>query len=161
MGLFKDAHIDTNQFSQLALVFYVTYLAFEMPTGYMMQRFPLAKYLGINVVLWGVCVTLNCVCKSFGSLIAVRVLLGCFESAVAPALILVTTMWYKRHEQPSVRMSLSCMLRENCADSGPPLRGSVSGTLAPAVESLSARSPPTDFSITTVMSSSPGRFCSS
>ena len=28
---------------------------------------------------------MNCVCKNFGSLIAVRVLLGCFESAVAPA----------------------------------------------------------------------------
>ncbi|PWY91205.1 MFS general substrate transporter [Aspergillus heteromorphus CBS 117.55] len=29
-----------------------------------------------------------------------RVLLGCFEIAVAPALILITSMWYKRDEQP-------------------------------------------------------------
>ena len=103
MGLFKDTHIDTNQFSLLALVFYVTYLAFEIPTGYLMQRFPTAKYLGLNVILWGVCVTVNSACKNFGSLIAVRVLLGVFESAVAPALILITGMWYKRDEQPVVR----------------------------------------------------------
>lgn len=31
---------------------------------------------------------------------ATRVLLGVFESAVAPSLILITGMWYKRHEQP-------------------------------------------------------------
>ena len=48
MGLYDDANIDTNQFSLLALVFYVTYLAFEMPTGYLMQRLPTAKYLGAN-----------------------------------------------------------------------------------------------------------------
>lgn len=31
---------------------------------------------------------------------ALRVLLGCFEASVAPALILLTTMWYKKSEQP-------------------------------------------------------------
>jgi len=103
MGLFQDTHINTNQFSLLALVFYVTYLFFELPTGYLMQRFPTAKYLGANVIFWGICVTTNSACKNFGSLIAVRVLLGCFESAVAPALILITGMWYKKSEQPPVR----------------------------------------------------------
>ena len=48
MGLFEDAHISTSQFSLLALVFYVMYLAFETPTGYLMQRLPTAKYLGFN-----------------------------------------------------------------------------------------------------------------
>ncbi|KAI9747657.1 MAG: hypothetical protein M4579_007421 [Chaenotheca gracillima] len=100
MGLKEDTNISTNQFSQLALVFYVTYLVCEMPTGYLMQRLPTAKYLGANVILWGICVTMNCVCKNFASLVAVRVLLGCFEAAVAPSLILITGMWYKRSEQP-------------------------------------------------------------
>lgn len=70
-----------------------------------MQRFPTAKYLGIQIILWGICVTMNCACKSFPALVAVRVLLGCFESAVAPALILITGMWYKKTEQP-IRMGL-------------------------------------------------------
>jgi fucose permease len=48
MGLLTDTHIQTNQFSELALAFYVTYLVFELPTGYLMQRFPTAKYLGLN-----------------------------------------------------------------------------------------------------------------
>ncbi|KAK7701889.1 hypothetical protein SLS64_010023 [Diaporthe eres] len=74
MGLREDTSISADQFSQLALVFYVTYLAFEFPTGYLMQRLPTAKYLGANVILW--------VANA-----------GCDQ-------ILVTTMWYKRGEQP-------------------------------------------------------------
>lgn len=100
MDLDEDAHITTSQFSTLALIFYVTYLAFELPTGYLMQRLPLARYLGCNVICWGTCIATTAACKNYGSLVAVRTLLGCFESAVAPSLILITTMWYKKHEQP-------------------------------------------------------------
>ncbi|OOF89982.1 hypothetical protein ASPCADRAFT_519516 [Aspergillus carbonarius ITEM 5010] len=100
MGLLEDTGMRTDQFSNLALAFYVSYLFFELPTGYLMQRLPTAKYLGLNVTLWGLLTTLNCVAKNFPGLVVLRVLLGCFESAVAPALILITSMWYKRDEQP-------------------------------------------------------------
>lgn len=48
MGFLEDTGMRTNQFSNLALVFYVSYLFFEFPTGYLMQRLPTAKYLGMN-----------------------------------------------------------------------------------------------------------------
>ena len=48
MGLYEDTGITKNQFALLALIFYVTYLVFESPTGYLMQRLPTAKYLGAN-----------------------------------------------------------------------------------------------------------------
>ena len=48
MGLKKDNHMSQAQFSNLSLAFYVTYLFFEFPTGYLMQRLPTAKYLGLN-----------------------------------------------------------------------------------------------------------------
>ncbi|KAF2678552.1 MFS general substrate transporter [Lentithecium fluviatile CBS 122367] len=100
MGLYDDANITTSQFSNLALFFYVSYLALEFPHGYGMQRLPTAKYLGIAVVLWGFVTAITCVCKNYGALVATRVLLGVFESAVAPSLILITSMWYKKKEQP-------------------------------------------------------------
>ncbi|KAF2090099.1 allantoin permease [Saccharata proteae CBS 121410] len=100
MGLYDDASITKSQFSYLALIFYVTYLFFEFPHGYGMQRLPTAKYLGVMVTLWGVIVAVTSACKNYGALVTTRVLLGCFESAVAPALILITGMWYKKHEQP-------------------------------------------------------------
>ncbi|THX06127.1 major facilitator superfamily transporter [Aureobasidium pullulans] len=49
MGLYEDANITKADFSNLAWIFYVSYLAFEFPHGYGMQRFPTAKYLGIMV----------------------------------------------------------------------------------------------------------------
>ncbi|ORY68537.1 allantoate permease [Pseudomassariella vexata] len=101
MGLQDDTSITGDQFSHLALVFYVTYLAFEFPTGYLMQRLPTSKYLGANVILWGLMVTLTSAAKNWAALVTLRVLLGCFEAAVAPALILITSMWYKKSEQPA------------------------------------------------------------
>ncbi|OJD39878.1 allantoate permease [Diplodia corticola] len=101
MGLYEDASITTDQFSTLAWIFYASYLAFEFPHGYAMQRLPTAKYLGAMVSLWGTAVAATAACKTYGALVATRVLLGVFESAVAPALILVTGMWYKKRvEQP-------------------------------------------------------------
>lgn len=48
MGLLTDTNMKTNEFSDLTLAFYVTYLVFELPTGFLMQRLPTAKYLGGN-----------------------------------------------------------------------------------------------------------------
>lgn len=39
------------------------------------------------VVVWSVMVALNCACSNFGGLMTLRVLLGCFEAAVAPAYV--------------------------------------------------------------------------
>ena len=52
MGLLRDTNMHTDQFSNLTLAFYVTYLFFELPTGFLMQRLPTAKYLGFNGRSW-------------------------------------------------------------------------------------------------------------
>lgn len=100
MGLQPDTGINGDQYSQLALVFYVTYLAFEFPTSYLMQRLPTAKYLGVNVCAWGLMVACTSAANNWAGLVSLRVLLGCFEAVVAPSLMIITTMWYKKSEQP-------------------------------------------------------------
>ncbi|GJC96337.1 Major facilitator superfamily transporter [Colletotrichum higginsianum IMI 349063] len=100
MGLQGDTSITGDQYSQLAMIFYVSYLAFEFPHAWGMQRFPTAKYIGIMVCLWGVVLATTSACHDWAGLVVTRVLLGVFESAVAPSLIVITTMWYKRQEQP-------------------------------------------------------------
>ncbi|PSK60358.1 High-affinity nicotinic acid transporter [Elsinoe australis] len=100
MGLYNDANITTDQFSDLALIFYVSFLVFEFPHGYMMQRFPTAKYLGLMVICWGVIVTVTSACTNYAGLVTTRVLLGVFEAAVAPSLMLITSMWFTRAQQP-------------------------------------------------------------
>ena len=36
-------------------------------------------------MIWGLMTTLNCAANNFAGLMTLRVLLGCFESAIAPA----------------------------------------------------------------------------
>ncbi|KAK3655105.1 hypothetical protein LTR22_010415 [Elasticomyces elasticus] len=100
MGIRKDNNLTTEQYGTLSLIFYVSFLAFEFPHACMMQRFPTAKYLGSCVVAWGAVVACTAACNSYGSLVATRFLLGMFESAISPSLILITSMWYRREEQP-------------------------------------------------------------
>ena len=67
-------------------------------------------------MLWGFVLAMNCVCHNYASLVALRVLLGVFESVTAPrydivdtvkrlhrltlsSLVILTAMWYKRSEQ--------------------------------------------------------------
>ncbi|KIW31642.1 hypothetical protein, variant [Cladophialophora immunda] len=101
MGVIEDTHMPSNGFSNLAIAFYVSFLFCEPFQSFFIQKFPTAKYLGCNVILWGIVVSLNCVCHNFASIVALRVLLGVFESCVAPSLVILTAMWYKRHEQVS------------------------------------------------------------
>ena len=49
--LTANLHTTGNQFSQLAMIFYVSNLACEFPHVYSMQMLPTAKYLGMMVVL--------------------------------------------------------------------------------------------------------------
>lgn len=71
----------------------------EYPTNWIIQRVPIAKYLGINIVLWGTVLALHSVCVNFTGLVTVRTLLGIFEAACQPSFIVLSSMWYKREEQ--------------------------------------------------------------
>jgi len=68
---------------------------------YISQKTRLGKYLGVNVVLWGIIMMLHAIPRSFGSFFVMRLLLGMLESCVAPILILIISMFYRKDEQAS------------------------------------------------------------
>lgn len=61
------------------------FMIFEIPSSTLAQRFPLAKYLGVNIVLWAVFLTLHSASASFGVFFAMRFMLGVFECCVSPS----------------------------------------------------------------------------
>jgi ACS family allantoate permease-like MFS transporter len=76
------------------------FLAAEFPTQYLAQRISrLGLYLGINIMLWGVILSCHAACTTYAGLAICRTLLGVFESCVAPILVLIIAMWYKKEEQ--------------------------------------------------------------
>lgn len=65
----------------------------------MLRRLPIAKYTSVNVILWGIVLTLHSVVSNYAGLLTVRFFLGVFEATVTPAFVLITSMWYKQGEQ--------------------------------------------------------------
>ncbi|KAI0868974.1 putative allantoate permease [Hypoxylon argillaceum] len=98
MGLQEDLHMHGQQFNWLATAFFIAYSVAEFPQGWLLQKFPPATVLGVNVFIWGVLVSSTAACQNFASLVAVRTLLGIFEAVITPALILITSQWYTRRE---------------------------------------------------------------
>ncbi|KAI9001175.1 MFS general substrate transporter [Trametes punicea] len=88
-------------YNLVALSFYIGFLIWVFPSMYIAQRLRLAKYLGANIVAWGAVMMLHAIPRSFGSFFALRLLLGMLESCVAPILILIVSMFYKKDEQGS------------------------------------------------------------
>ncbi|KAJ9602864.1 hypothetical protein H2200_012644 [Cladophialophora chaetospira] len=100
MGLRTDTHLVGQDYSNVAMMFYIGFLAAEFPTQYLAQRISrLGKYLGANVMLWGVILSCMSACTSYAGLMICRTLLGIFEAPVAPILVLIIAMWYKKGEQ--------------------------------------------------------------
>ncbi|KAK7712438.1 hypothetical protein SLS64_004822 [Diaporthe eres] len=93
MGIQKDTHLVGQQYSWLGTILYMGVLVGEYPTNVLLQKLPVAKYLSVNVFCWGVVIACSAACKNFGSLMAVRFLLGVFESCVQPSFIIMTSMW--------------------------------------------------------------------
>ncbi|KAJ5766633.1 uncharacterized protein N7511_004249 [Penicillium nucicola] len=99
-GINKDLHLAGNQYSWLSSIFYFGFLAWQLPTNLLMQRLPTAKYMSVNIILWGVFLALQAVSKNFATLAVLRGLSGAAEACADPSFMIVTSMWYKRSEQP-------------------------------------------------------------
>ncbi|KAF8251460.1 MFS general substrate transporter [Wilcoxina mikolae CBS 423.85] len=99
MGLSRDLQLRNNEFSWLATGFFLAYLVAEIPTNYMLQKLPVGKYLGVNVILWGIATACTAACHNFHTVLLARIFLGIFEACIAPCLSLITSMWYTKAEQ--------------------------------------------------------------
>lgn len=60
---------------------------------------PAAKWLGLNVVLWGIATASGAAATSYRTLLISRVFLGIFEATIGPSLLLISSQWYTKSEQ--------------------------------------------------------------
>ncbi|KAJ6458931.1 MFS general substrate transporter [Mycena vitilis] len=96
LGIIKSTNLTTNQ---LGTIFYLSYLAFEFPQNLCLQRFPVAKWMSVNICVWAIALCCHAACKNFGGLFVVRLVLGMCEGCVTAGFLLVTAMFYTRTEQ--------------------------------------------------------------
>jgi MFS family permease len=99
MGLPKDLNLKGNEFSNIATFLFVGLLCFEVPNTYFLQMVPAGKWLGANVVLWGVATACGAAAHSYQTLLASRIFIGIFEATIGPSLIIISSQWYTKSEQ--------------------------------------------------------------
>ncbi|KAJ6049644.1 hypothetical protein N7444_006360 [Penicillium canescens] len=98
-GMRESAKLYGNQFNWVSSVFFFGQLAFSFPTMRLVQAFPLARYVAVNVTVWGTILACMSACHSFAALMVCRTLLGAAEAAVVPAWVVFTSQWYRKEEQ--------------------------------------------------------------
>jgi MFS family permease len=76
-----------------------------LPWALLFARLPIAKTCAFCVLIWGITCILTVVCHDYHGFLVQRIFLGLTESAVAPAFVMVTTLWYKPYEQ-ATRMGI-------------------------------------------------------
>jgi len=123
MGINKDLKLVGNDFSNVATFMFVALLCFEVPNStfphpslcyvallsacrcpltkiaYALQMVPAAKWLGANVMLWGIATAAGAAATSYQTLLASRIFLGVFEATIGPSLLLISSQWYTKSEQ--------------------------------------------------------------
>ncbi|KAK4183984.1 putative allantoate protein [Podospora australis] len=98
MNLGRDLKLQGNDFSNIATFLFVGLLCFEIPNIYFLQAVPAAKWLGLNVILWGTATACGAAATNYQTLLVSRVFLGIFEATIAPSLMLISSQWYTKSE---------------------------------------------------------------
>ena len=99
LGIFPGANLNQNQFNWLGTVFYIAFLVFQYPQNMAMQRYPVGKWMTINIIIWSIALLCHAACDSFAGLFVCRFILGACEGAITPGFLIVTSMFYTREEQ--------------------------------------------------------------
>lgn len=93
-GIIPDNHLVNQDYAWANSIFYFGYLLMEYPGVALLQRFPVAKFLGVNIMVWGAILMTTAACSSFAGLATTRFLLGMAEATISPGFVAVTGIWY-------------------------------------------------------------------
>ncbi|KAN0129721.1 Major facilitator superfamily domain containing protein [Lactarius tabidus] len=96
LGIQKATHLTTDQ---LGTIFYISYLIFEFPQNLALQRFPVGKWMSLNIFVWAIALCSHAACKNFAGLFVVRFILGMCEGSITAGFMIVSSMFYTRREQ--------------------------------------------------------------
>jgi MFS family permease len=99
MGMSTQLSLTVDNFSNASSSFYIAVLLFSLPNMWLLNRFPVAKCLAINLFGWGVATACHAATNNYGGLVTVRVISGAFEAGIPPALMLLTSQYFTYSEQ--------------------------------------------------------------
>ncbi|KAJ2826978.1 hypothetical protein IWW50_002112 [Coemansia erecta] len=107
-GMGTHLGLHGEQFNWVVSAFFFTYIFCEVPSNILLKRFGARVWLPFIAICWSVLVACLAAAKSYGALVAVRVLMGIFEAGYVPGFIYLTSFWYtKRQQAPRIALFFS------------------------------------------------------
>lgn len=94
----KQLRITSKQYSVILLVFFISYVLFEVPANMILHRVRPSLFLFTLCLLWGGVAASMAACQNWSQVAAVRFCLGVAEAGFAPGVAYYLSCWYKTHE---------------------------------------------------------------
>jgi ACS family glucarate transporter-like MFS transporter len=79
--------------------FFWSYAAFQLPSGWLIDRFGVRLVYAVAVVWWSFWTAMTAATQGIASLLGMRLMLGVGEAPVAPCGVKVVSQWFPRHER--------------------------------------------------------------
>ena len=95
----KELNLSMSEMGQVFSAFVLGYVLFEVPGGYLADRFGAGVLLTRIVIWWSVFTALTGVAWNYTSLILIRFLFGCGEAGAFPGTTSVLSRWFPSNER--------------------------------------------------------------
>ncbi|KAL0955861.1 hypothetical protein HGRIS_002063 [Hohenbuehelia grisea] len=98
-GMGKDLKLTVGaRYSIVTCLYFVPYILGQLPGNLVLRKLGARNWLSFCVFAWGAVQLGMGFVPTWGYLILCRVLLGLFEAAFFPGLVLIISTWYRRYE---------------------------------------------------------------
>ncbi|KAJ9105374.1 hypothetical protein QFC21_001743 [Naganishia friedmannii] len=98
-GMAKELKLTVGErYSIATLVFFIPYIIFELPSNILLRKVGARWLLGTIAVLWGAAMVGQSFVTDWKQLVAVRAIVGFFESGFFPGCVFLISTWYTRWE---------------------------------------------------------------
>ncbi len=97
----KDLQLSTVQMGLIFSAFGWVYAALQIPSGYLVDKFKPRAVYACSLFIWSMATLLQSLVGGFGSLLGLRLSIGCFEAPVMPASNKVASSWFPTNERAS------------------------------------------------------------
>lgn len=94
LAMNRDLGLTPTMFGVANTIFYLGYMAFEVPSNLMLARFGARTWLARIMVTWGIASTATALAGGETSLYVLRFIVGVAEAGFVPGVLLYLTYWF-------------------------------------------------------------------
>jgi MFS family permease len=88
-----DLKLSSNQYSVSLVVFFISYVVFEVPSNIILSRSRPSIFLPLIMISWGTVTCCMSLIHDYKQLVALRFIVGILEAGFAPGILLIISSW--------------------------------------------------------------------